>query len=63
VNHFLEVILPVFGFNFFCWMTGELARKLHGDFSLPLMDLLLILWLAFFPEKPGRVLKNGRMQD
>jgi hypothetical protein len=48
VNHFLEIILPVFGFNFFFWVTGVLLGTVHGDFSLPLMALLLVVFVGVF---------------
>jgi hypothetical protein len=44
-------------------MIGELLGALHGDFSLPLMALLLIILVGVFPEKPGWVLRNGRMLE
>jgi hypothetical protein len=52
----------MFAFTFF-WVSGEQVRTLHGDFSLPLIALRLIILVDFFPEKPEWVLRNGRMQE
>jgi hypothetical protein len=43
VRHFLEIILHAFAFYLFLWMTDELVRTVHGDFSLTLLALSLII--------------------
>jgi hypothetical protein len=41
----------MFEFSFFFWMIGELVRTLHGDFSLPLMALCVIILVGVFPRE------------
>jgi hypothetical protein len=61
----------MFGFSFFFWMIGELVRTSPWRLLVTLVgaefDNLMEgtiprkFWLAFFPEKPGWMLMDGRM--